>query len=85
MIEIINTSTRILELEKEGIFAEISMVEKPERVEVELYVFRKHPEKDRMLLLRCIGNPERKYGYLGEIFALLKNPEEWLKRYNEDE
>ena len=85
MIEIINTSTRILELEKASVFAEISMVEKPERVEVELYVFREHPEKDRMLLLRCIGDPERKYGYLGEMFALLKNPEEWLKRYNEDE
>ncbi len=85
MIEIINTSTRILELEKEGVFAKISMVEKPERVEVELYVFREHPEKDRMLLLRCIGDSERKYGYLGEMFALLKNPEVWLKRYNEDE
>lgn len=84
MVEIINTSARIFELEKEKVFAEINMVEKPERVEVELYVFREHPEKDRMLLLRCIGDKERKYAYLGEIFALLKNPEEWLHRYNED-
>ena len=85
MIEIINTSTKILELEKEDIFAEINTVECPDKVKVELYVFREHPEKDRMLLMKCVGDPERKQDYLAEVYCVLKDPCEWLKRHNEDE
>ena len=84
MVEVISTSRKIFDLEEKDIFAEISIVESQEQVKAELYVFREHPENKRMLLLRFIGEPNRKQDYLAEMFYALKDPEGWLYMHNDE-
>ena len=81
MVEVINTSTKVIDLEKNDIFVEISTVETESKLEIELYAFREHPEKDRMLLVKFVGDHTQKQNFLSDIYYILKDPEEWMRRY----
>ena len=82
MVEIITTSTKILDLEHNGVCVEISTVETERKTEVELYAFKGDPEKNRKLLARFITDDHRrKDELLTEVYSIIQNPCEWLCRY----
>lgn len=84
MIEVIHTEKNIIDMENNGVFVEISIVRTEKKLEMELYTFKEHPTKDRLLLLKCVGKPGQEHEFLTTIYAAVDNPKEWIERHRED-
>lgn len=80
MIELITTSTKVLDLEHNGVCVEINTVETDEKLEMSLYAFRENPEENRMLLVKCHGLPKQKQEFMTTIYSIIDNPCEWMNR-----